>query len=105
MSQYLHSMMRLSDTLYYNIIKGNDSGQMEQMFRAMYDGYKDYVESIALFQEMGHFCRSCRHCHLPLPQMLCRKNGFPVHLSEVRTFIFSDRRYRIALNITAVFRG
>ena len=38
-------------------------------------------------------------------QMLCRKNGFPVHLSEVRTFIFSDRRYRIALNITAVFRG
>ena len=53
MSQYLHSMMRLSDTLYYNIIKGNDSGQMKQMFQAMYDGYKDYVESIALFQEDG----------------------------------------------------
>ena len=53
MSQYLHSMMRLSDTLYYNIIKGNDRGQMEQMFQAMYDGYKDYVESIALFQEDG----------------------------------------------------
>lgn len=53
MSQYLHSMMRLSDTIYYNIIKGNDSGQMEQMFQAMYDGYKDYVESIALFQEDG----------------------------------------------------
>ena len=53
MSQYLHSMMHLSDTLYYNIIKGNDRGQMEQMFQAMYDGYKDYVESIALFQEDG----------------------------------------------------
>ena len=53
MSQYLHSMMRLSDTLYYNIIKGHDSGQMKQMFQAMYDGYKDYVESIALFQEDG----------------------------------------------------
>ena len=53
MSQYLHSMMRLSDTLYYNIIKGNDSGQMKQMFQAMYDGYKDYVESISLFQEDG----------------------------------------------------
>lgn len=48
MSQYLHSMMRLSDTLYYNIIKGNDRGQMEQMFQAMYDGYKDYVESLSL---------------------------------------------------------
>ena len=53
MSQYLHSMMRLSDTLYYNIIKGHDRGQMKQMFQAMYDGYKDYVESIALFQEDG----------------------------------------------------
>ena len=57
------------------------------------------------FRRMGHFCRSCRHCHLPLPQMLCRKNGFPVHLSEVRIFIFLDRRYKTALNITAVFRG
>ena len=53
MSQFLHSMMRLSDTLYFYIIKGKDSGQMKQMFQAMYDGYKDYVESISLFQEDG----------------------------------------------------
>lgn len=53
MSQYLHNMMRLTDTLYYDIIKGNDDSQLEQMFQAMYDGYKDYVESIALFQEDG----------------------------------------------------
>ena len=26
---------------------------MKQMFQAMYDGYKDYVESISLFQEDG----------------------------------------------------
>lgn len=52
MSQYIHSMMRLSDTLYYDIIK-NDKGQMEQMFQAMYDGYKDYVESIVLFKQDG----------------------------------------------------
>lgn len=64
MSQYLHSMMRLSDTLYYNIIKGNDSGQMKQMFQAMYDGYKDYVESISLFPGgRDTFAGSCRHCH------------------------------------------
>lgn len=52
MSQYIHSMMRLSDTLYYDIIK-NEEGQMEPMFQAMYDGYKDYVESIALFRQDG----------------------------------------------------
>ncbi|MDD6065293.1 MAG: sensor histidine kinase [Firmicutes bacterium] len=52
MSQYIHSMMRLSDTLYYDIIK-NEEGQMEPMFQAMYDGYKDYVESIALFRRDG----------------------------------------------------
>lgn len=53
MSQYVHSMIRLSDTLYYNIVKGNDRKQMEQMFQAMYDGYKDYAESIALFRKDG----------------------------------------------------
>lgn len=51
-SQYIHSMMRLSDTLYYDIIK-NEHGQMEQMFQAMHDGYKDYVESVALFLRDG----------------------------------------------------
>lgn len=52
MSQYIHSMMRLLDTLYYDIIK-NDEEHMDQMFQAMYDGYKDYVESIALFSRDG----------------------------------------------------
>ena len=74
MSQYLHSMMRLSDTLYYNIIKGNDRGQMEQMFQAMYDGYKDYVESIALIYQ-GRCASYTAQCFLLLivySYIICR---------------------------------
>lgn len=51
MSQYIHNMIRLSDSLYYNVIK--KGGETEDAFRLMYDTYKDSVESIALFRKDG----------------------------------------------------
>lgn len=51
MSQYIHNMIRLSDSLYYNVIK--KGGEMENTFQLMYDTYKDSVESIALFRKDG----------------------------------------------------
>lgn len=105
MSQYLHSMMRLSDTLYYNIIKGNDSGQMKQMFQAMYDGYKDYVESIALFQEDGTLLQVMPALSSAASSDVMQEEWFSSALERSENIHFSDRRYRIALNITAVFRG
>lgn len=52
MSQYIHNMIRLSDSLYYNVIK--KGGEMENTFQFMYDTYKDTVESIALFRKDGN---------------------------------------------------
>ena len=51
MSQYIHNMIRMSDSLYYNVIK--KGGEMGQSFQFMYDTYKDNVESIALFRKDG----------------------------------------------------
>lgn len=51
MSQHIHNMIRMSDSLYYNVIK--KGGEMDDTFQFMYDTYKDTVESIALFREDG----------------------------------------------------
>lgn len=51
MSQHIHNMIRMSDSLYYNVIK--KGGEMENTFQFMYDTYKDAVESIALFRKDG----------------------------------------------------
>lgn len=51
MSQHIHNMIRMSDSLYYNVIK--KGGEMENTFQFMYDTYKDTVESIALFRKDG----------------------------------------------------
>lgn len=52
MTQYVHRMIQLSDTLYYNVIK-NEVEYMPQIFQAMYDSCKDSIESIALFDGEG----------------------------------------------------
>lgn len=106
MSQYLHSMMRLSDTLYYNIIKGNDRGQMEQMFQAMYDGYKDYVESIALFQEDGTLLQVMPALSSAASSDVMQEEWFSSALerSGEHSF-FQTADTGLLLNITAVFRG
>lgn len=52
MTQYVHQMIRISDTLYYNVLK-KDTKYLDQIFLAMYDTYKDSIESIALFGTSG----------------------------------------------------
>lgn len=52
---YLRDMIRLSDSLYYNVVKNTDldentvSGEM----RLLYDTYSDYIASIVLFDRDG----------------------------------------------------
>lgn len=52
MSEDIHRLIQLSDTLYYDVIK-SDSSFVAQMFQAMYDSQKDRIESIALFRRDG----------------------------------------------------
>lgn len=52
MSQAIHRLIQLSDTVYYDVIK-SDSAFVSQMLQAMYDSQKDMIESIALFRRDG----------------------------------------------------
>ena len=55
LSTYLRDMIRLSDALYYNVVKNTDLEREEvgEEIRLLYDTYSDYVENVALFAEDG----------------------------------------------------
>ena len=55
LSTYLRDMIRLSDAIYYNVIKNTDLKQegVGEDIRLLYDTYSDYVENVALFTENG----------------------------------------------------
>ena len=55
LSTYLRDMIRLSDALYYNVVKNTDLEREDvgEEIRLLYDTYSDYVENVALFAEDG----------------------------------------------------
>ncbi|WP_346012607.1 sensor histidine kinase [Intestinimonas butyriciproducens] len=55
LSTYLRDMIRLSDSICYNVVKNTDlerEGVGEEI-RLLYDTYSDYVENVALFTRTG----------------------------------------------------
>ncbi|MBR5584408.1 MAG: histidine kinase, partial [Lachnospiraceae bacterium] len=54
-TSYLRSAMKVSDSLYYSVIKESELGQksFSEAFRLLYDTNKDTIERIALFSESG----------------------------------------------------
>lgn len=52
---YVRNMMKLSDTLYFKVIKDKDIQitDFNDTFRLLYETNKDYVKNIALFNEEG----------------------------------------------------
>lgn len=55
LSTYLRDMIRLSDSICYNVVKNTDlerEGVGEEI-RLLYDTYSDYVENVALFTRAG----------------------------------------------------
>lgn len=52
---YLRNMMKISDSLYYSVIKKNDlaTDSISDEFQLLYDTNKDYISNIALFTESG----------------------------------------------------
>ena len=51
-TQYVHQMIRISDTLYYNVLK-KDTAYVSQVSQAMYETYRDSIVSIAIFSMSG----------------------------------------------------
>ena len=55
LNNYLRSMMRISDAMYYNVIKKVDLGQdnISQELNLLYESNKDNLVSVACFDEEG----------------------------------------------------
>lgn len=55
LNNYLRSMMRISDAMYYNVIKKVDLGQdnISQELNLLYESNKDNLVSVACFNEEG----------------------------------------------------
>ncbi len=57
LGDYLQNMMKISDTLYYNVIKNKDLADPENSllneFELLYDANKEAISSIALFLQDG----------------------------------------------------
>ena len=55
LSTYLRDMIRLSDAIYYNVVKNTDLEQepVGEKIRLLYDTYSYYVENVALFTGDG----------------------------------------------------
>lgn len=55
LSTYLRDMIRLSDSICYNVVKNTDLERegVGDEIRLLYDTYSDYVENVALFTESG----------------------------------------------------
>ena len=53
---YLRTVMKLSDTIYYGVIKNADlsQGSINRELQLLYDNNKENVENIALFDREGH---------------------------------------------------
>lgn len=63
---HFRNMIKVSDTLYYRVIKGTDLQQdtISDDFRLIYEMNKDYVESIALFSIDGNLICATPNSHL-----------------------------------------
>ncbi|MCI7795043.1 MAG: sensor histidine kinase [Lachnospiraceae bacterium] len=88
---YLRSIMKLSDTLYYGIIKNADlkersvSGEM----RLLYDNSKDTIENIALFSKRGELLESVPAAILKSDAEVSEEEWFRDALEKTENLHFS----------------
>ncbi|MEG1658507.1 MAG: sensor histidine kinase, partial [Oscillibacter sp.] len=55
LSTYLRDVIRLSDSISYNVVKNNDilTAPLDEKMRLLYQTYSDYLENVALFTQDG----------------------------------------------------
>ncbi|MEG1593398.1 MAG: sensor histidine kinase [Oscillibacter sp.] len=55
LSTYLRDVIRLSDSISYNVVKNNDilTAPLDEEMRLLYQTYSDYLENVALFTQDG----------------------------------------------------
>ena len=110
---YLRSIMKLSDTLYYGVIKNADlsEGSIASEMTLLYDNNKDNVENIALFSKRGELLESVPAAILKPNASIAEESWFRHALEKTENLHFSlphvqyifdssENRYRWVITVS-----
>lgn len=91
MDSYLRLVMKLSDSLYYGVIKNADlsDGSINGEITLLYDNNKDNVENIALFSKEGELLESVPAARLKNNARVADQDWFMAALEKTENLHFS----------------
>lgn len=90
MDSYLRLVMKLSDSLYYGVIKNADlsDGSINGEITLLYDNNKDNVENIALFSKEGELLESVPAARLKNNAQVADQDWFTAGIGKNRKSSF-----------------
>lgn len=91
MDSYLRTVMKLSDSLYYGVVKNADlsNGSINSELTLLYDNNKDNVEQIALFSKEGYLMESVPAARLKTQADAAHEDWFKAALEKTENLHFS----------------
>lgn len=91
MEDYLRTVMKLSDSLYYGVVKNADlaSGSIGSEMTLLYDNNKDNVENIALLSKEGKLLEAVPAARLKTNVDVTGENWFTSTLEKTENMHFS----------------
>ncbi|MDO4272906.1 MAG: sensor histidine kinase [Eubacteriales bacterium] len=92
LNTYLRNMMRISDAMYYNVIKNIDldESSMSQELNLLYEVYKDSLVSLACFTEEGELIGSAPVGYLKDDTDITAQSWFSSAVDKMENLHFSD---------------
>ena len=113
LDSYLRNLMKVSDTLYYSVVKNRDLYQepVTEELQLLYDANKDYIENIALFTGSGELIETAPAAKLkshvkPADQEWFREamgRSENIHFSTPKVqnlFVKNDGQYRWVISVS-----
>lgn len=110
---YLRTIMKLSDSLYYGVIKNTDlsSESLNQGFRLLYDNNKDCISNLALFSKKGELLEAVPAARLRPGMDVTKEEWFGTALERTdnlhfttphvqRLFESAQNQYRWVITLT-----
>lgn len=92
LNTYLRNMMRISDAVYYNVIKNTDLDEesMSQEMNLLYEVYKDNLVGLACFTETGELISSVPMGNLKENVDVTKQSWFVDAQDKIENLHFSD---------------
>ncbi len=103
LNTYLRNMMRISDAMYYNVIKNVDFARddISQELNLLYEVNKDNLVSISCFTEEGELIGASPVGTMKYMNISRIRPGLPAQRTKWRICIFPNCTYRIFLKTAA----